>query len=161
MTDQPLFDFERLGAFSQCLAVAFFAEFPHLRQFATMISSSEPNGLSLNVIVPSPSGDKDRFIQVWVDEVVTPSVGFGPNHTHGTCDDAGIAEVIDLCHAVFTDKLLIIEDVGGKYDGHSSWVDLRDPDGLLDEITSPYSPGTAKLKSWSGVGDRQVGLMDV
>lgn len=157
MIEQHPFDPERLGAFSQRFAFALFAAFPHLRQLATMFKSSEPDGMSLNVIAPSPSGDKDRFIQVWVDEEATPTVGFGPTHTHQSSDEAGIAETIDLCQAVFTDRLLIIEDVGGEYDGHSSWVDLRDPDALLEEITSPYSPGNARLKSWSGSVDRQVG----
>ena len=157
MIEQAPFDFERLGAFSQRFAFILFEAFPHLRPFATMFSSSEPDGLSLNVMAPSPSGDKDRFIQVWVDEKVTPTVGFGPNHTHQSPDEAGIAETIDRCRAVFADRLLIIEDVGGEYDGHSSWVDLRDPEALLEEITSPYSPGNARLKSWSGNADRLVG----
>lgn len=125
-----------------------------------MFRSSEPDGMSLNVMAPSPSGDRDRFIQVWVDEEVTPTVGFGPTHKHQSSDEAGIAETVDLCHAVFADKLLIIEDVGGEHDGHSSWVDLRDPEALLEEITSPYSPGDARLKSWSGAADRLVGTKD-
>lgn len=160
MMEQHPYNPQSLGAFSQRFAAAFFDAFPHLRQFATMFSSSEPDGLSLNVMAPSPSGDKDRFIQVWVDEEMTPTVGFGPTHTHQSSDEAGIAETIDHCRAVFADKLLIIEDVGGEYDGHSSWVDLRDPDALLEEITSPYSPGDARLKSWSGIADRLVGPQD-
>lgn len=151
---------ERLGAFSKRFASAIFAAFPHLRQFATMFSSHEPDGLSLYIMVPSPSGDKDRFIEVWVDEEVTPTIAFGLTHAHRASDEAGIAETIDLCRAVFADKLLIIEDVGGEYDGHASWVDLRDPDALLEEITSPYSPGDARLKSWSGAVDRIVGTKD-
>ena len=55
------------------------------------------------------------------------------------------------------DRLHIIQDVGGEYDGHSNWIDLRDPEALEEELTSPYSPGRAILKSWSGKADREVG----
>jgi hypothetical protein len=160
VTEHIPFDAQHLGAFSQRFASALFRAFPDLQQLATMISSSERDGMSLNVIAHSPSGDRNRFVQVWVDEEATPTFGFGPSHTHFSSDDDGIAEVLDLCGAVFADQLLIIEDVGGEFDGHTSWIDLRKPEALLEEITSPYSPGTARLKSWSGVADRQVGMKD-
>jgi hypothetical protein len=55
------------------------------------------------------------------------------------------------------DRLLIIQDIGGENPGHCNWLDLRNPEGLEEAITSPYSPARALLKSWSGAADREVG----
>lgn len=161
MSDQLPLEHDALGSFSKRLAAAVFAAIPVARHYATMVHSGEKDGRSLNVLIPSPSGDDKRCVCIWVDEVVTPSVGFGPSHTHFSPDDAGISETIELCRAVLEDKLLIIQNVGGKYDGHSGWLDIRDPEAIEEELTSPYSPGRAILKSWSGKVDREVGLADL
>jgi hypothetical protein len=150
-----------LGAFSKRLASALFEAFPDARQNARMIRSGEADGLSLSALFPSPTKDDQRCVEGWVDEVATPSIGFGPSHTHYASDDIGISDTVELCRAIMSDRLLIIQDVGGEYDGHCSWMDLRDPEALEEEITSPYSPGRATLKSWSGEADREVGPEDV
>jgi hypothetical protein len=90
-----------------------------------------------------------------------PSIGFGPSHTHENRDDEGIAAIVERAAAILDDKLLIIEHVGGETPGHGSWIDLREPAALEDELTSPYSPGTALLKSWSGKVDREISISDV
>ncbi|WP_135213430.1 hypothetical protein [Vitreimonas flagellata] len=117
-----------LGAFSKRLASAIFAAFPGARARARMIRSGEADGLSLSVHFPSPSNDAARFIEVWVDEAATPSIGFGPSHTHFGADEAGIAETVELCRAIMSDRVVSMQDVGGEHDGHSAWLDLRDPE---------------------------------
>jgi hypothetical protein len=158
MNEQFALDEDALGSFSKRLAVAVFAAFPDARHHATMIRSGEKDGLSLSVVFPSPTKDDDRCMQIWVDEVATPSVEFGATHTHYGADDMGICETVELCQAVLDDRLLIIQDLGGEYDGHSSWIDLREPEALEEELTNRYSPGRAILKSWSGKADREIGL---
>ncbi len=150
------FDPDALGAISRRLAQAAFLSLPQLRQYAHVVKSGEDDGLSLVIAVPSPTDDPNRQLVIWVDEVATPSIGFGPAHTHENKDDDGIAAVVELAGAILDDRLLIIEDVGGAYPGHGSWIDLREPNALVEELTSPYSPGHALLKSWSGKADRQV-----
>jgi hypothetical protein len=150
-----------LGAFSKRLASALFTAFPDARQNARMVPSGETDGLSLSVLFPSPTRDEGRCAEVWVDEVATPSIGFGPSHTHFTADNSGIAETVEFCQAIMADRLLIIQDIGGEHDGHSSWMDLRDPEALGAELTSPHSPGRALLKSWSGAADREIGPEDL
>ena len=152
---QPL-ELEALGAFSQQFALAIFDAMPHLQQHAWMAQSGEADGLSLDVLAPSPTLDDERLMQIWVDEIGTPSIGFGPSHTHDSPNAAGISAIIDLATAILNDQLLIIEDIGGKYPGHADWLDLRAPDALVEELTSPYSSGRAVLKSWSGLADRAV-----
>ncbi len=125
-----------------------------------MADSGEEDGPSLFVRFPSPSGDPDRVAQVWVSDG-DPSVEVGPCHTHFSPDDAGISEAIDLCRAILEDEVLIIEDAGGQYDGHATWIDLREPAALEEALTDPYSPGRAILKSWSGAADRKIGLDDL
>ena len=158
MNEQIALDQDALGSFSKRLAATVFAAFPDARRYASMIRSGEKDGQSLNIVIPSPTEDDGRYIEIWVDESATPSIGFGPSHKHYSPDDAGISETIELCRAILYDRLLIIQDVGGEYDGHSDWLDLRYPEALEEELTSPYSPGRAILKSWSGKADRMVGL---
>ena len=149
------------GAFSRSFAAALFEALPHFQQYAWMIESAEPDGLSLDLEVPSPTSDEARQLVVWVDEVITPSIEFGPTHTHRSPDAAGIAEVVELARAILADQILILEEVCGEHPGYGTWIDLRDPDELLDELTSPYSPGKALLKSWSGLADREVDTENV
>ena len=152
----PPFNYDDLGSVSKRLASVIFAAKPELRQYAWNIQSNEADGLSLYVDIPSPTEDSARDCEVWVDEVSTPSIGFGPTHTHETPDDVGCLKVVDLLSAIFDDELVIIEDVGGAYPGHGSWIDLRNPEALEEELTSRHSPGRALLKSWTGKGDREV-----
>ena len=152
------FDESSLGAVSRRLSEAVFTSLPQLRRYAHVAKSGELDGLSLIVTVPSPTGNSDRQFVIWVDEISAPSIGFGPSHAHESNDAGGIALIVDLAGRILDDTLLIIEDVGGKYPGHSSWIDLRKVNALEEELTSPYSPGCALLKSWSGKGDRQVSM---
>jgi hypothetical protein len=149
---------DALGSVSKRLAAALFAAIPEARNHVSMFQSGEADGQSLIVRIPSPSGDSERCVQIWVDEVATPTIEFGPTHTHCSADHNGVAEVVDLCQAILQDNLLIIQDVGGQHDGSSGWLDVRGPEALTEELTDPYSPGSAKLKSWSGRADRDVGL---
>lgn len=157
---QP-FDYNALGSVSRRLSVALFSSLPQFQKYALIHQSGEEDGLSLLVIVPSPTADPGRNFSIWVDEVSTPSIEFGASHTHEDKDDDGIEAIIAWARAIIEDQLLIIEDIGGKYPGHSSWIDLRQPQALEEELTSPYSPGRAALKSWSGNADRQVGIEDI
>lgn len=160
MDGQPLI-FDRLGSVSKRLAAAVFAEFPLLIQQARMTHLSETDGLSLVISLNSPTGDDQRRIELWVDEAITPSFGFGPDHSHSAPDDAGITEFLGLLRAALNDQLLIAIDMGGTHDGHAAWLDTRDPFALLSELASPYSPGSLRLKSFSGAGDRTVNANDL
>jgi len=131
------FDQAALGALSRRLAEAVFASVPALRHYALIVKSGEANGLSLVLDVPSPTQDTDRRFVIWADEKATPNIGFGPIHTHETTDEAGIAAIVDRAIAILEDRLLIIEDVGGAHPGHGDWLDLREPDALLDRLTCP------------------------
>lgn len=160
MGEQEALDIEALGSISRRLAEALFAAVPQARQHATMFRSSELDGASLSVLIPSPTGDDVRCVYIWVDDG-DPSIGFGPSHTHHSPDDVGVAEVVELCRAILDDKLIIIQDVGGEHDGSADWLDLREPDALEEALTGRYSSGRAILKSWSGRADREVGLADL
>jgi len=157
------FDANLLGSVSRRLSAEIFLSLPQLRSYAQTAESGESDGLSLILTVPSPTEEEDsgREFVIWVDDTGTPSIGFGADHTHENIDDHGIAAIIDRAKAIMDDKLLIIEDIGGEYPGPYSWIDLRDPDALAEELTSRFSSGRASLKSWSGNADRQVGLEDL
>jgi hypothetical protein len=156
--DHLPFNTDALGAMSRRLAEAVFSLWPELRDHAYMQAAGESDGLSLKITVPSPTKDPERLLGFFICEQGAPSIGFGPDHTHATADQDGIAEIIDIAKAIFADNLLIIEDVGGKYPGHAKWIDLRDAAALEEELTNPFSPGKALLKSWSGRADRNVSV---
>lgn len=150
------FDHEVPGALPRCLSDAIFTAFPQLGQHALVSKSGETDDPSLVLTAPSPSGDAARQLTIWVDEVGTPGIEFGPMHTHEDKSDAGIAAIIDRARAILDGRLVIIEDVGGACPGFGGWIDLRQADASKEELTSPYSPGRALLKSWSGASDRSV-----
>jgi hypothetical protein len=155
---QMKYDHAQLGSLSQRLATAIFAARPDLRQSASMERGAETDGLSVVISVTSPTNDEARSVVVWIDERATPSIGFGPTHTHEGSDDTGIAAILDTLVGVLTDQVVIVQDVGGDYPGFGKWLDLRIVDALEEELTDKYSPGRALLKSWSGRADRQVKL---
>ena len=152
------YDHAQLGSLSERLATAVFAVRPELRQSALMERGAEAEGLSVVIRVTSPTNDEARSVVVWVDKQATPSIGFGPDHTHESPDDTGIAAILDTLLGVLTDQVVIIEDVGGDHPGFGKWLDLRVADALEEDLTDKYSPGHALLKSWSGRADRQVDL---
>lgn len=151
-------DLTQLGSLSQRLATAIFAARPELQQGALMERGAEPEGFSVAIRVPSPTSDETRAVVVWVDERATPSIGFGPDHTHESPDDAGIDAILNTLIAVLTDQVVVIVDVGGDRSGFGRWLDLRVEDALEEALTDRYSPGRAILKSWSGRVDREVTL---
>lgn len=152
------YDHAQLGSLSQRIAAAVFAVRPELRETASMERGAEADGLLVVIRATSPTNDEARSVVVWVDEGATPSIGFGPDHTHETPDDTGIAAILDTLLGVLTDQVVVIEDVGGDHPGFGKWLDLRAADALEEELTGKYSPGHAILKSWSGRADRQVDL---
>lgn len=147
-----------LGATSRRLYDAIASSLPYLLQFARAKPLKETDGLSLYIDIPSPTADPGRPFVIWVDESVTPSIGFGPDHYHEHDDDEGIAELIEWADAILNDEVVIIEYIGGPNSGHGYWIDLADPEELEEVLTSPYTPHRFWLKCWSGNADRQISI---
>lgn len=103
------YDPAQLGSFSQRLAAAVFAVRPELRKSARMERGAEPDGLSVIIRAPSPTNDEARSVVIFLDEKATPSIGFGPSHTHGSADDTGIAAILGILLGVLSDQVVIIE----------------------------------------------------
>jgi hypothetical protein len=97
------YDHAQLGSLSQRLATAIFAVRPGLRECASMERGAEADGFSVIIRATSPTNDKARSVEVCVDEKATPSIGFGPDHTHGSPDDTGVAAILDILLGVLTD----------------------------------------------------------
>ncbi|MCZ7686147.1 MAG: hypothetical protein M5U28_48265 [Sandaracinaceae bacterium] len=68
---------------------------------------------------------------------------------------------MEVALAIARDELVLVRDVGAGDDGPLGVLDLREPDALLDELTSRGSPGRVRIESWSGAADREVGLGDL
>jgi hypothetical protein len=85
-------------------------------------------------------------------------VGFGDWHTHATVWGN---DIIDLVKAILSDQFVLTYDVGGDYPGHCGVIDLRTPDALVEALTGKYSPGRVKIRTWSGAGDREIGIHDL
>lgn len=144
---------------------------PASRQFATRLFTAVPQAepcsrmegrahADLLVEIPSPTGDPDRRLSIWMEGGDEPSVGFGEWHTHDGLwpgDDA----MVELVKAILADQFVLTHDVGGTHPGSCEGLDLRDPNALVEELTSRHSPGRVRLRTWSGRGDREVGLQDL
>lgn len=126
-----------LGASSRRLYDAIAASLPYLLQFARAEQVRETDGLSLYIEAPSPTGDPQRPFVIWVDEKVTPSIGFGPDHCHEHDDAEGVAALLDWADAILNDEVVVIEPVDRAHPWRAHWIDLREPDELEDELTSP------------------------
>lgn len=160
-------DDTRITSESRSFAVDLFARFPELRRQAAMERLPGGDRWTLVVKVSAASGDPRSELVVWVDGGDDPSVAFGGWHTHenvwgaGSEDGAEREALLDLIAGIFSDRFVICEDVGGVGNGIATILDMSQPDALLDELTDKYSPGRARLRSWSGRLDREVGLEDL
>lgn len=127
-------------------------------------SRDRPDEFDVLIQVPSPTGDPQRTLVIWMDDG-EPSLGFGSWHTHasllGDREGAGCERIIDTAAAILADQFVLCYDVGGADDAYCGVLDLRDEEALAGEITSKYSPGKVDLRSRGGSADRRVGLGDV
>lgn len=146
-----------LGAASRRLLEAIAEFLPELLPHARAKQFEETDGLSLFIKVQSPTGDSERVMEIWSQgKSGEPSIGFGPSHYHEYADEEGIAGLIEWARAIFDDEVVIFLELGGEGFPRHYWVDLCDPDELLDELRSPRSSGRARLTSWTGAADREV-----
>ena len=159
-------DSSRLTDASRQFAVRLFERLPALAAHAGMVARPDSDEFDLRVAVPSPVGDPNRQLVVWMEDT-EPSVSFGKWHTHagllaisnGSTDAAG--SLIAAVEAILSDQLVLTYDIGGEYDGDWGVIDLREKDALLDALTSKFSPGRVQIRTWSARGDREVGLEDL
>jgi hypothetical protein len=127
-----------------------------------MEEGDEVDGFSLCIEAASPTSDPTRALGLWVEDGGVPSMGYGDWHTHADLfvkvarDGDGLSAMLDLLAAIFADEFVLIISRGGRFDGHMSVLDLREPDALLDELTSADAPGSIKLLSWTGAQDGDV-----
>jgi len=161
------FDEERLSDISRNFAANLFDRLPDIRFSASMEAGPDDEKFELVIDLPSPAGDDERRLGIWIDETGEPSVGFGAWHTHESVwiADSQIrknnSDLIDLVEAIISDNFVLIQDIGGEYDGSWGVLDLRAEGAIEEELTSKYSPGRIRIISWSGNGDRELGIEDL
>ncbi len=161
------YDESRTTRESQLFAADLFQRYPEFRQYAAMEPVQGSEMWSLVVTIPAPSGDPKAGLTLWVDNGIEPSLEFGDWHTHANLwtidaeDKWQNMEILDLVKAILGDRIILCEDVGGTSDGYPTIIDLAVKDALLDELTSKYSPGRARLRSWSGHLDRLVDISNL
>ena len=158
-------DESRITKESQVFATVLFARFPNFRQYAKMYLEGEM--WILDVTIPAPSGDPKTQLGIWVLNGIEPSVEFGCWHTHENVwawdhqSNVLHKDILDLVEGILKDRFVLCEDVGGVGDGSPTILDFSDENALLDELTSKYSPGRARLRSWSGRLDRLLDIADL
>lgn len=160
--ERQAFDERLVDEASRTLAARLFARFPGLRAHAAMERASERDAWNLYVAAPAPSGEPGSGLQVWMEGGEEPTVGFGDVwHTH-LYADAGAAdehdELLALVQDILEDRLVVYEELDALGRTSASLLDASDRDALIDELTTPGSPGAARLRSWSGRLDRRVSL---
>lgn len=128
------------------------------------VNTGRPEEYELLVEVPSPTGDAQRNLVIWMEDG-EPSLGFGMWHTHaglfGEIQGAGCEGLIDTARAILSDQFVLCYDVGGEYDGSWGVIDLRHREAIAEELTNPLSSGTVDIRSWRGSVDRRLELDDL
>ena len=162
---EPL-DSAKLAEPSRSFLTLLARRLPDFARHARMELRSGSEGHDLLVELTSPTGDPKRDLVLWMENGDEPSVGFGEWHTHdwyprGAGPSATAEAMIDLIELILADRIVLLQNVGGEHDGSIDFLDLRDPEALADELTAPWSPGRARILTWSGRGDREVSLGDL
>jgi hypothetical protein len=149
----------QLSRRSADFARRLFSERPGLRSWAAAEMPQAEEGLSsLTVQIPPQNPALEQALTLWMEDGDEPSLGFGEWHTHAGLQDDEDQDraIIRLLLAILADEFVLVQEVGGDYDGHFNALDLRDEDALLEELTSPYFPGCGRIVSWTGQADRLV-----
>ena len=161
------FGIDELSEASREFARLLLDRLPDVRQSCSIESIEGLPGLHLFVRVRSPAGP-DRDVVIWMEEGDEPSLGFGEHgwHTHETNtkrvgpNEYRDESLIDLLDAIMLDQFVLFEEPGADPVPFGSVLDLRDPDDLLEELTSPYSGERLCIKTFTGDGDREVTVTD-
>lgn len=160
-------DLNLLPAAARGFAKDLFGRFPELLQFGAIERPDERTSWTLMLRAAAPSGDPKSTLVIWAGGGEEASVAFGGWHTHESLWGAehrpgGAREaLLDLIGGILEDRFVTCEDMGGIGDGLGTLLDLSERDALLEELTSKYSPGRGRLRSWSGRLDREVSLEDL
>jgi hypothetical protein len=149
-------EFSRLSPASRNFAVRLFEAIPHAREHARMEGEASAD---LLVVIPSPTGLHERELLIWMCGGDEPSLAFGGWHTHAGCQESDDG-IIELAKAILADTFGVAFDLG-RVNAWGQGLDLRVPDELLEELTSPGSSGRLKIITWSGLGDREVSVREL
>jgi hypothetical protein len=137
------------------------AERPELRALVHISEGDEPK-----LVIWSPIDDRARDIVLWDDDGDL-GLGFGQWHTHGNIAwwvreaDSQEASLIAIALSIVDGETVIADDLDGPNDGIGGFLDLREPDAVLDELTRRGAPSGLRIRTWSGRGDRDVSLGDL
>jgi hypothetical protein len=179
-TEKADLDKSRITNESRLFAEELFERFPEFRRYATMERQSGDESWNLVVVVPAPSGDPKTDMTVWVQkgDPPEPSVEFGMWHTHESVwaeivwyrgikwgesiySESDRSKLLNLIAGILAERFILCEDIGGVGDGSVGILDLSREDAILEELTSKYSPGRVRLRSWTGRLDREMSLDDL
>ena len=141
-----------------------FAALPSLRHHVAPRMEDDQHSFSERLVqITCPNPNILEGMSFWMDGGTDPSLQFGRWHTHASLFDGTVEDgwdgVIDFARAILADQFVLIREVGAR----AEWIrvlDLREEDALLELLTSKYCCGTVDVITWSGEGDRRVGLSD-
>lgn len=132
---------------------------------AALVRIDESRGQPL-LVLRSPTDDAARNVVLWDDDGDL-GLGFVAWHTHGNIAawtrDAGdeVSSLTAIVLAIIDGELVGTVDVGGPHDGAEGLLDLAERDAVAEELTSRFSPGRIRIRTWSGRGDRELSLDDL
>ncbi|MEO1699005.1 MAG: hypothetical protein AAFU73_17060 [Planctomycetota bacterium] len=151
-------DRSRISQDSARFAEALFRAVPEAERFATQEGE---DGRDLHVTIPSPTQDPDLDVEIWMEGGDEPSIGFGPHwHTHAGVEGSDDA-IVGIARAILDDRLVQADDAAGPYFGHTDVLDLGRAGALEEALTDPNGCPRLDLRTWSGEGDRVVGVEDL
>lgn len=138
---------------------------PDFKKFCTAELSTDGQ-YNLRVEIPSPTGEKERDIFIWISDGRV-SLEFGLWHTHSRAmfetDQKGVYEtytILELAQMIIANEFVYFVEIGAEKP-FPGVLCLRHKHAVETELTSKYSTGDIFIKSWDGTQDRRVTLKDL
>ena len=161
-------DIGQLTDLSREFARQFLARFPTLSSSCSSEVIEGVPGRHLLIRIDSPAGS-DRNVTIWMERGEEPSLAFGTGgwHTHNEYIrevEPGLyrdESLLELLQAILGDEFVVLEEPDAGPSPFSSVMDLRRPNALLDELTSPHCSKRVRLESFTGRRDREFSLDDL
>jgi len=158
------YDESKVNLSSKRLARRLFEWRPEWKQFAQMTAPEASDDWQILVEIPSPLGDPDRAITIFLDDGDVVSIGFSYWHEHlefFDTDDEVHSELRRLLLGILSDQLVLCleGDLAGQW--CSSLVSVSDTASILDMITAPDSSGKVRLISFNGTTDDDLDVAEL
>lgn len=144
---------------------ALLAWRPDFKKYCTT-ERDKDGGYNLRIEIPSPTGEQERGIFIWVDNGDI-SIEFGLWHTHVSLlletEEKGYYReysILDVVKMIVANEIVYFTETGGETP-YSGILNLNNKNEIAELLTGPYSTGEIEVRSWDGTQDKKATLKNL